>query len=101
MEPDRFDDVGSRIIEGPDDEAPPARRRRWGLVAIASVLAAGALAAGASALTTSEEPAAPAAKQRPKVSYTADGIPIVHSGRGCKAGQAHRRGHEAASTPRY
>jgi hypothetical protein len=61
MEPERFDDVAFRIIDGPEQRPP--RRRRW-LVALAgSVLAAGALAAGASALTSGDE-AAPPAKPR-------------------------------------
>jgi hypothetical protein len=70
------------------------RRRRWAIVATAAVLAAGGVTAGASALTGSiDEPARqakPAAKQRPNVSYTADGVPYVRAGPECKAGASGR-----------
>ena len=59
MEPERFDDVAFRIIDGPE-RRPPRRRRRWVLALAASLLTAGALAAGASALTGGDEAAPPA-----------------------------------------
>jgi hypothetical protein len=61
MEPERFDDVAFRIIDGP--ERRPPRRRRWAVALAGTVLVTGALAAGASALTGGDE-AAPAAKPR-------------------------------------
>jgi hypothetical protein len=101
MEPDRFDDVASRIVEGPE---PPRRRsrrpRRWALVVAASVLTAGALAAGASALTGSgDDRRAPAARKAPaKVSHTADGVPYVRSGPECRAGEGRRHAKRGSAT---
>ena len=59
MEPERFEDVAFRIIDGPE-RRPPRRRHRWVLALAASLLTAGALAAGASALTGGDEAAPPA-----------------------------------------
>ena len=56
MEPNRFDDVESRILEEPLAPRPP--RRRLGHAAIAAVAAlalTGSLAAGASALTSTAQ----------------------------------------------
>jgi hypothetical protein len=69
MEPDRFDDVESTILEAPE---PPERgplRRRVALVMAVSLIAGGGMAAGASALTGGGEPAATA----PKVTRDAEG----------------------------
>jgi hypothetical protein len=57
MEPNRFDDVDSRIVEEPA-EPPPRRQFRAGpaVLAVTAALAlTGSLAAGASALTSTAE----------------------------------------------
>jgi hypothetical protein len=110
MEPDRSGDVVSWVLEEPDPPPRrPNRRRRLAIAATASLLAAGGLAAGASALTgSSDEGARPAktsaAKPRPKIFYTADGVPTVRSGHECRAGKgrkAHRRAKRGAAAARY
>jgi hypothetical protein len=56
MEPNRFDDVETRILEEP--VAPRRQQRRLGHAAIAAVAAlalTGSLAAGASALTSTAQ----------------------------------------------
>jgi hypothetical protein len=105
MEPERFDDVESRILEGPEPpRRRPAARRRWAVAGAAAVLAAGGLSAGASALSGSgDEPAAKA--KRPAVTRNADGIPFVRSGPECRAGE-HKRRHRSresarSQSPRY
>jgi hypothetical protein len=92
---ERFDDVEYEIVESPE----PPRRRRWPVVALASVLATGALAAGASALTTSGDDAASPAK--PRTSHTDEGW--MHYGKPCRAGEGRRHGHrgDRASDVRY
>jgi hypothetical protein len=81
---ERFDDVEYEILERPE----PPRRRRWPVVAVAAVLATGALAAGASALTTSGGDAARPAKPAASEGWT-------HYGdKPCKAGEGRR--HRAA-----
>jgi hypothetical protein len=59
MEPHRFDDVETRILEEPVASPPPRRpQRRLGHAALAAVAAfalTGSLAAGASALTSTAE----------------------------------------------
>jgi hypothetical protein len=94
---DRFDDVEYEIVESP--EPPP--RRRWPAVAVAAVLATGALAAGASALTTSGGDAARPAK--PAASKTSEGW--MHYGdKPCRRheGRWHgRRDGDRASDVRY
>ena len=84
------------------------RRRRWAVVATAAVLAAGGVTAGASALTGSRDepspPARPAAKHRPHLSYTADGVPYVRAGPECKAGASgrhHGDGRRSKGTVEY
>jgi hypothetical protein len=96
MEPDRFDDVGFRILESPEPPPrPPRRRSRWALAAVAAVLTAGALAAGASALT--DDAKAPTVA-KPRLSHTAEGIPFVRDGHPCKAGEGHRNRAPDASS---
>ena len=77
MEPNRFDDVDTRIVEEPEER--PVSRRRWriGPVVLALTAAlslAGSLAAGASALTS-----------------TAQAPTVQKSGHVAK--QGHRYGH--------
>jgi hypothetical protein len=68
MEPHRFDDVESRIVEEPAPPAPRRHQRRLGHAAIVLTAAAvltGTLAAGASALTsTAQAPTREAAKSQ-------------------------------------
>ena len=88
MEPERFDDVAFRIVEGPEPPRRPPRVRRWVLVAGACVLTTGALAAGASALTGGgDEQARKAAPPKPRtnVTYTERGTPFARDGHNCKA----------------
>lgn len=92
MEPNRFDDVESRILEEPDaPRAPRRQQRRLGHAAIAAVAAlalTGSLAAGASALTSTAEAPTRAA-----------GLTAETSERGwygkrdgkCRKGEGHRR----------
>jgi hypothetical protein len=58
MEPNRFDDVETRIVEEPVEPRVPRRPRRVGPAALAVTAAlalTGSLAAGASALTSTAE----------------------------------------------
>jgi hypothetical protein len=59
MEPNRFDDVDTRIVEEPEERVEPRRRRRRVGPAVLAVTAAlsltGSLAAGASALTSTAQ----------------------------------------------
>ena len=58
MEPNRFDDVDTRIVEEPAEEEAPRRRRRVGpavLALTAALSLTGSLAAGASALTSTAQ----------------------------------------------
>src|SRR3954453_807568 len=69
MEPNRFDDVETRIVEEPAGEPPaPRRQRRIGRAAVSLTVVAvmaGTLAAGASALTSpAAAPTRPAAKEK-------------------------------------
>jgi hypothetical protein len=66
MEPDRFDDVESTILEAPAPRERNPLRRRVALVMTAGLILAGGMAAGADALTTSGNEAAQAA---PKVQH--------------------------------
>jgi hypothetical protein len=107
MPPDRFDDVGFRFLEHPEEPEPTRVRRRPGrrtLVGGVTAFALAALAAGASIGAADADTArAPAAKTAaPFVTYDADGTPTVHSGRHCMAGHGqHRYGSDARSTPQY
>jgi hypothetical protein len=91
MEPNRFDDVETRIVEEPAMAAPRPQRRlgHAALAVTAAVALAGSLAAGASALTsTAQAPTRPAKAQR-------------HHGWGGHHGLCHRgegnRGSSAAA----
>ena len=64
MEPDRFDDVESTILEAPAPRERNPLRRRVALVMAAGLVLAGGMAAAADALTTSGQEAAQTA---PKV----------------------------------
>jgi hypothetical protein len=58
MEPNRFDDVETRIVEEPVEPRPPRQPRRAGpavLAVIAGLALTGSLAAGASALTSTAQ----------------------------------------------
>jgi hypothetical protein len=58
MEPNRFDDVDTRIVEEPVERPVPQRRRRVGpavLAVTAALSLTGSLAAGASALTSTAQ----------------------------------------------
>jgi hypothetical protein len=95
---DRFDDVEYEIVESPE----PPRRRRWPVVAVAAVLATGALAAGASALTTSGDGGARTAK--PAVFHGDGAVSVDHHGaKPCRRfeGRSHGRGSDSASDVRY
>ena len=77
MEPNRFDDVDTRIVEEPAERVQPRRRRRVGpavLALTAALSLTGSLAAGASALTS-----------------TAQAPTVQKSGHVAK--QGHRYGH--------
>lgn len=98
MEPDRFDDVESTILEVSE---PPGRgplRRRVALVMAVVLIASGGLAAGASALTGGgDQPtAAP-----PRVMRNADDVLFAPTGHPCHAGQGARHHAASASGPRY
>jgi FtsH-binding integral membrane protein len=64
MEPDRFDDVESTILEAPAPRERNALRRRVALVMATGLVLAGGMAAAADALTASAQtPTAPKAQQ--------------------------------------
>ena len=58
MEPDRFDDVESTILEAPEPRPRNPLRRRTALVMVVGLTLAGGMAAGADALTNSGSRAA-------------------------------------------
>jgi hypothetical protein len=101
MEADRSGDVVHWVLEDePERPRPPRRRRRWAAAALASIVAVSGLTAGASALAGSgDDRARPAktraAKPRPKVFYTADGVPTRRSGHECRAGEGRKTGRSA------
>jgi hypothetical protein len=90
VEPERFDDVASRVLEGPEPPQQPPRRRRWMLVLAASAALTGGLAAGASALTSDggEGDRATTPPKRTNLSYTKSGVPLARDGRDCEIGRA-------------
>ena len=88
--PDRFDDVEYTMLEQPEPPRRP-RLRRWMLVPLAAVLAAGALAAGASALTGEDPAPAPAPKGDSAVPYA----PMKRDGHDCKRGK-HRSDRQSS-----
>jgi hypothetical protein len=63
MEPDRFDDVESTILEAPAPRERNPLRRRVALVMAAGLVLAGGMSAAADALTTSSGEAAQAPPQ--------------------------------------
>ena len=87
MEPDRFDDVESTILEAPEPRPRNPLRRRVALVMVVGLTLAGGMAAGADALTSgSAEPAATAPKSTSGegwMRYSRDGHP-------CRRGEHHR-----------
>jgi hypothetical protein len=105
MEPDRFDDVETRILESP--EPPPRRwrgrwRKRWTVAAVVALFAAGGVTAGASALSGSDDPAPRKAASEPggHMGFTADGVPTERSGHECrfkdgKRGMGEHRGGDS------
>jgi hypothetical protein len=99
MEPDRFDDVESTILEAPEPRERNPLRRRVALVMTIGLLASGGLAAGADALTSGGS--GEAARTPAKVTRNADGIPVMREGHPCQAGQGARRHHGSSSAPRY
>ena len=94
MEPDRFDDVESTILEAPQPREGNPLRRRMALVMAIGLTLTGGMAAGADALTSSSEPA----RTPTKVTRDADGIPVIRDGHPCKAGQGGRRHHGSSSS---
>jgi hypothetical protein len=106
MPPDRFDDVDFRFLEHPDTAEPPrrspGRRPRRRFVAAVAVLAAGALTAGAS-IGLADTAQAPTLKGgASQVTYDADGVPTVRSGRHCMEGHGQfQHGSQTSTTPRY
>jgi hypothetical protein len=96
MEPDRFDDVESTILEAPAPRERNPLRRRVALVMAAGLVLAGGMSAAADALTTSGQKAAQAA---PKVQHRGWTEYAPMSGyHPCHRGQHHRA---PASDPRY
>jgi hypothetical protein len=88
MEPNRFDDVETRIVEEPVEPRAPQRPRRVGpaVLAVTAALAlTGSLAAGASALTSTAQAPTRA---------TDTSSHVVKQGRRhglCNKGEHHRR----------
>ena len=93
MEPDRFDDVESTILEAPAPRERNPLRRRMALVMAVGLVLAGGMAAGADALTTSGDEAA---RTAPKVHR--GWTPYAPMGHPCHRGE-HRRA--PASDLRY
>jgi hypothetical protein len=90
MEPNRFDDVETRILEEPVAPRPPRRPpRRFGhaaVAAIAAVALTGSLAAGASALTSTAQ----APTRESSQAERSDGWHGKRDGL-CRKGERHRR----------
>jgi Spy/CpxP family protein refolding chaperone len=97
--PERFDDVGYRIIEEPEPPRPPRRRGR-SRAAVSAVLLAGAIATSAAALATADDASPPPAKATP--SYDA-GSQFRHDGgrHGCHHGDRSGGGADQGSAFRY
>jgi hypothetical protein len=97
MEPNRFDDVESRIVEEPVTPAPRRQQRRLGHAAIAVTAAlalTGSLAAGASALTSTAQ--APTRATSSEGAKQWNGWGGKRDGK-CRKGEGHRRSAEALS----
>ena len=92
MEPNRFDDVETRILEEPVAPRPARRQqRRFGHAAIAAVAAlalTGSLAAGASALTSTAQ--APTRAAGSTADKQDSGWYGKRDGK-CRKGEGHRR----------
>lgn len=107
MEPERFEDVTFRIVEGPEPPRRPPRGRRWVVAMVVCLLTAGGLAAGASAVTgggddQARDPAPP--KPRTNIGYTERGTPFARDGRECRAGESvgrHGKRERRSAEPRY
>jgi hypothetical protein len=102
VEPERFDDVAFRIVEGPE---PPKRRRRgrrWVVALTACGLTTGALAAGASALVGGGNgDGRVLAPSKPAQSTTDRGwTSYAPDGHGCRKG-GHHGERERLSQVRY
>jgi hypothetical protein len=84
MEPDRFDDVESTILEAPEPRERNPLRRRVALVMVVGLTLAGGMAAAADALTNGgTQPAAPSPTAKPGwKSYAPSGHP-------CHRGERH------------
>jgi hypothetical protein len=95
MEPDRFDDVESTILEAPAPRERNPLRRRVAIVMVAGLVLAGGMAAAADALTTSGQEAAQAA---PKVTRGEGWMRYTRGSHPCHRGE-HRRA--PASDLRY
>ena len=92
MEPNRFDDVETRIVEEPEEPRAPRRPRRAGpaLLAVTAALAlTGSLAAGASALTSTAQAPTRAADQSSQVFKQGHRSGKRHGL--CNKGEGHRR----------
>jgi hypothetical protein len=92
VEPERFDDVAFRIVEGPEPPRRPPRAPRWALGIVAGLLAAGALAAGASALTSGDDEQA---RTTSKPRATERGVVLIKDdGHLCRKDEAAARAHK-------
>jgi len=72
MEPNRFDDVDTRIVEEPGEPRPPRKPGRVGpaVLALTAALAlTGSLAAGASALTSTAQAPTRVVEQTSHISF--------------------------------
>jgi hypothetical protein len=95
VEPERFDDVASRVVEAPEPPRRPPHARRWAVAVGACLLTTGALAAGASALGGGDEKAREAAPATTRMNLpdTHRGTPFRRDGRDCEGGK--RFGHKS------
>ena len=92
MEPNRFDDVETRIVEEPMEPRAPRRARRAGpaVLAVTAALAlTGSLAAGASALTSTAQAPTRAAEKQSRSAEQGHRWGKRHGL--CNKGERHRR----------
>jgi hypothetical protein len=99
MEPDRFDDVESTILEAPQPRERNPLRRRMALIMTLGLLATGGLSAGASALTQSGDEPTPTPPKVERGEGWMRYAPISGSHHPCHRGD-HRRA-PASSDLRY